>query len=104
MIVARNHRSLSGAAELDLVAREGEKLVIVEVKTRSSAAYGPPDRAIGEAKRRKLFRGARDYARRAGVDWSLVRFDVLTVVLSAPPRIEHYRDVYPLRQPIRGVR
>ena len=99
IITARNYRALSGAAELDLVAREGEKLVIVEVKTRTSSAYGPPDRAISEQKRRKLFRGARDYIRRAGIEWSRLRFDIVTVVLTNPPEIAHYRDVFPLRRP-----
>ena len=91
IIVARNFR-LAGEAEADLIAREGEALVIVEVKTRERAAFGPPERAIDEEKRRHLIRVARAYARRTETPWERVRFDVVTVVLSKPPRIELFRD------------
>ncbi len=95
-IIARNYRARSGVSELDIIAREGETVAIVEVKTRSRGDHGPPERAIGSEKRRKLFRGAREYVRRCGADWSHVRFDIITVVLTDPPAIEHYRDVFPL--------
>jgi putative endonuclease len=97
-IVARNYRARSGMAELDIVAREGETVAVVEVKTRSGGEHGPPERAIGSDKRRKLFRGAREYIRRSGAEWSQVRFDVVTVILTRPPAIEHYRDVFPLAE------
>src|SRR5947209_7314149 len=50
-ILARNYRCPSG--EIDLVAEERGVLVFVEVKTRSSAAYGSPRDAVTPAKRRK---------------------------------------------------
>src|ERR1700674_5941286 len=56
IIVARNYRLSSGEAEADLIAREGEDLVIVEVKTRASAEYGPPERAVSAEKQRHLIR------------------------------------------------
>ena len=96
LVVARNWRARSGLSEIDLVARDGEKLVFVEVKTRASTDYGSPERAMDEEKRRRIFRGAREYVRRAGAEWSAVRFDYVGVVLSRPPRIEHLRDIYPL--------
>src|SRR6266850_658421 len=63
-IVARNYRLAAGDAEADLIAHEGGDIVIVEVKTRTTAAYGPPDRAIGPEKLRHLMRVVREYARR----------------------------------------
>ena len=42
-VVARNYRPLSGSGEIDLVVWDGGKLVFVEVKTRSSAEFGPPE-------------------------------------------------------------
>jgi putative endonuclease len=94
-IVARNFRLASGEAEADLIAREGEALVIVEVKTRERGAFGPPERAIDDEKRRHLMRVARDYARRTETPWERVRFDVVTVLLTKPPRIALYRDALP---------
>ena len=48
-IVARNYRTRSGSGEIDLVAWHGGVLVFVEVKTRESSEFGPPDRAVDEA-------------------------------------------------------
>lgn len=95
-IVARNYRLAAGDAEADLIAREGGRLVVVEVKTRASAAYGPPDRAVGPDKVRHLARVARAYARKAGVPWELVRCDVVTVVLGDRPVLNLLRDAVDL--------
>jgi putative endonuclease len=80
IIVARNYRLASGEAEADLIAREGEDLVIVEVKTRESVEYGPPERAVNPEKQRHLIRVGREYARKTDTPWEHVRFDVVTVV------------------------
>jgi putative endonuclease len=93
-IVARNYRLAAGDAEADIIARYGEDLVIVEVKTRESAEFGSPDRAVGDEKRRALVRVAREYAKKTETPWEHVRFDVVTVLLSAPPKIEHFRDAF----------
>ncbi|MBZ5726253.1 MAG: YraN family protein [Acidobacteriia bacterium] len=93
-IVARNYRPRFGAGELDLVAWHGESLVFVEVKTRATAEFGEPDRAVDAAKRRHLQYAAREYARRAGVEWEKVRFDIVSVVLSKPVRIAWLRDAF----------
>lgn len=100
VIVARNYSTRSGSAELDIVARDGETLVFVEVKTRSTEEFGAPDRAVDGYKRDRLFRGARDYVRRAGADWGQVRFDLVNVVLARPPAITHRRNVFPLTRAV----
>src|SRR5205085_12644473 len=53
-ILARNFRLASGIAEADLIARDRDELVIVEVKTRATAEFGPPDRAIDSEKLRHM--------------------------------------------------
>jgi putative endonuclease len=95
IIVARNYRLASGDAEADLIAWEGETLVFVEVKSRESADFGPPERAIGEEKRRPLLRIAREYTRKTVTSWDRIRFDVVSVVLKKPPVIEHFRNALP---------
>jgi putative endonuclease len=94
-IVARNYRLASGDAEADLIAWEGETLVFVEVKTRESADFGPPERAIGEEKHRHLMRIAREYTRKTQTPWARVRFDVVAVVLASPPGIVLFRNALP---------
>lgn len=96
-IVARNWRPRPGAVELDIVAREGDLLVFVEVKSRASADFGSPDRAIGPEKESHIVRAALEYARRGGVEQRDLRFDVVSVVFSAPPAITHLRDVLRLK-------
>ena len=85
-IVARNYRMASGDAEADLIAWDGDTLVVVEVKARSSEEYGPPDRAIGEQKRAHLRRVARAYARKTDTPLEQIRFDEVTVLLAGHPK------------------
>jgi putative endonuclease len=95
VIVARNYRLSSGDGEADLIAWEGDTLVFVEVKSRATADFGPPERAIGEDKRAHLLRIAREYTRKTGTPWDRIRFDVVSVILSKPPAIDLYRDRLP---------
>jgi putative endonuclease len=95
VIVARNYCPPSGAkGEIDLIARDGGKLVFVEVKTRSSNATSYPERAVDDSKQRHIIRTARDYARRANVDWDDVRFDVIAITGVKKPAIEHLKDAF----------
>ena len=75
-IVARNYRTRFG--EIDLVARDGETLVFVEVRLRSSARFGGGVESIGEAKRRRIVAAALHYL--MGVrPQPPCRFDVVTL-------------------------
>jgi putative endonuclease len=93
-VVARNYRPPAGGGEIDLIAYDDGRLVFVEVKTRASADFGAPAEAIDQEKRTFIERAARDYARRAEVDWNEVRFDIVNVVLGDPPRVELVKDAF----------
>jgi putative endonuclease len=93
-VVARNYRTRSGSGEIDLVVWDRGVLAFVEVKTRVSVEHGDPESAVDAAKRERLDSAARDYARRAGVEWERTRFDIVSVVLGRPPRIEWTRDAF----------
>jgi len=95
-IVARNFHQRAGRGELDIVAWDGPVLVFVEVKTRATADFGSPQRAIGADKEKDLRRAAREYLRRAGVPREQARFDLVNIVLSQPPEIEWIQDAFPL--------
>jgi len=74
-IVARNVRA--GGVELDLVARRGRMIVFVEVKTRRSTRFGPPELSVDARKQARLVHGAVAWLaeNRAFVD--RIRFDVV---------------------------
>jgi putative endonuclease len=81
-ILARNARA--DRVELDLVARRGDVLAFVEVKTRRSRAHGVPEEAVDARKRRRLVRGAAAWLRANGASARRVRFDV--IVCECDPR------------------
>jgi len=92
-VVTRNYRA-GADSEIDIVARKADLVVFVEVKSRSSAIYGAPERAMDADKHKNIVRGARAYATRAAIDWSQVRFDVISVVFTKPPSILHQQDAF----------
>jgi putative endonuclease len=92
--VARNYRTLSGSGEIDLIVWDGGKLAFIEVKTRASEEFGPPESAVDAEKRERVQRAARDYTRRAEIAWRDTRFDIVSIVLGHPPRIEWLRDAF----------
>ena len=98
VIVARNYRPPSGGGEIDLIGWDGDKLAFVEVKSRATADFGAPEHAVDGEKERFLERAARDYARRAGVDWNRVRFDIVSVIFSEPPKLELFADAFEPRR------
>jgi putative endonuclease len=67
--------------EIDLVCRRGRELVVAEVKTRSSDAFGTPLEAVGARKRRALMSAAAEY--RALAEW---RGPIRFVVVGVTPR------------------
>lgn len=99
-VVARNWRPRAAAGEIDLVAWLGPVLVFIEVKTRGTEEFGTPDRAVDAEKQTALIRCAREYARRAGVNWDRVRFDVVNVVMERPPRLELLQDAFKTGQTV----
>ncbi len=92
-VVARNFKP-GEDSEVDIVARLGELLVFVEVKTLASMQHSAPDRAVGPDKERHILRAARSFATRAGVEWSRCRFDIISVVLDQPPTIRHFENAF----------
>jgi putative endonuclease len=93
-VVARNWRAEDGSGELDIVAWDGETLVVVEVKTRATTEFGLPEEAVDAEKRSHLARTAARYAREADVPFDRVRFDIVSVLLESRPRIEHFRGAF----------
>ena len=92
--VGRNLRGAVVNAEIDLVAYDGNTLCFIEVKTRASDWFAPPQVNVDLRKRRQITRAARVYRQMLGVENEPHRYDVVTVVLSEPPQIELLRNFW----------
>ena len=83
-----------GHKEIDLVAKERDVYVFVEVKTRSSNAYGDVQYAVTPAKMRNVVIAADAYIRANRID-SQVRFDIVAITGDGESHsIEHIRDAF----------
>jgi len=83
--VGRNRVGALINVEIDLVAYEGETLCFVEVKTRASDWFAPPEANVDLRKQRQVARAARMYRRTLGQLDKPYRYDVVTVLLPAEP-------------------
>jgi len=95
-IVARNWRSPRDRRdEIDLVARDGEALVFVEVKTRAASALTPGYFAVDARKKKVLRRAAAAYLRRLHPPPATFRLDVVEVSTREghAPEIRHFENV-----------
>jgi putative endonuclease len=94
--VGRNLRGAVVNAEIDLVAYDRNTLCFVEVKTRASDWFAPPQVNVDLRKRRQITRAARAYRQMLGLEDQPHRYDVVTVVLAADstPQIELLRNFW----------
>lgn len=100
-LLARNFRTRRG--EIDLVFKDGDCLVFVEVKTRTSEDWVRPAAAITRRKRRALTRAAFDYLRTIGMPMVKIRFDVVEVLMEGDSvrEIRHLPNAFGIEPPYR---
>jgi putative endonuclease len=99
-ILYRNFRGHSGG-EIDIVARDDDTLVFVEVKTRTREDFGRPIEAVGRQKQKRISRGALAWLRLLDNPDILFRFDVVEIIIAedAKPRLELIRNAFQLSAP-----
>ena len=78
-IVQRNYKNKLG--EVDIIARDKETLSFIEVKTRTSLAFGYPQEAITQAKQRQLNKVALSYLKQYNLLHTSARFDIVSILL-----------------------
>jgi putative endonuclease len=83
--VGRNRVGALINVEIDLVAYDGETLCFVEVKSRASDWFAPPEANVDRRKQRQVARAARAYRRMFDLEGAPYRYDVVTVVLPTEP-------------------
>jgi putative endonuclease len=93
-VIERNFHCPAG--EIDLVAREGDTLVFVEIKARSSSEYGLPQDAVDRFKQKKIIQAARVYLAEHRLNEEIpARFDVVAIhVRPSGHTIELIKDAF----------
>jgi putative endonuclease len=98
--VGRNRLGVPINIEIDLIAYQGETLCFVEVKSRASDWFAPPQVNVDRRKQRQIARAARAYRRMFGVVGEPYRYDVVTVVfgdeadIRLAPKIDLLRNYW----------
>ena len=94
-ILYTNFRAPEGG-EVDIVCRDKKhsELVFVEVKTRSSEAFGAPSEAVDRKKRRLIIRGAMKWLRMLDFPSISYRFDIVEVVIGPPLEVRQIENAF----------
>ena len=91
-ILERNWRNIH--KEIDIIARDGKDLVVVEVKTRQNDENGEPDMAVTRKKQTRLISAANAYLFQNSLDIN-TRFDIISIIMKDnSPVINHIEDAF----------
>jgi putative endonuclease len=95
-IIERNYTCKMG--EIDIIAREKETFVFIEVKTRRSTTFGPPQLAVDQRKQGQLSRVALYFLKEKRLEEVKARFDVVAILLGPKgEEIELIKDAFDLQ-------
>ena len=91
-IIERNF--IYNKAEIDIIAKKEDTLVVVEVKTRNSDYFGDPQEFVTKNKIKLLVKAANEYVISSDLDIE-VRFDIIAVLKNnSEEKIEHYKNAF----------
>ena len=92
VLETRNYRTRFG--EIDLIARDGEETVFVEVRTKRSTAYGTPEESLTPHKQARLIHAAEEYLAERGLAGASWRVDLVAITLQpdGPAHISHVKS------------
>ncbi len=91
-ILERNYSTPHG--EIDLIAFDRDQVVFVEVKTRTSDAYGAPELAVNPRKQRRMIKAALGYIKYKKLHQVPCRFDVVAISTAAEQEIELIQNAF----------
>ncbi len=93
-LLAKRYRYHRG--EIDIIAREGNTLVFIEVKTRKTTEFGYPEESVSPAKQNKLKKTAYGYLEENKFFGQPCRFDVISLVLNENGKFDlhHIKDAF----------
>lgn len=91
-IIERNFHCRQG--EIDIIAKDRDEYVFIEVKTRSNIFFGRPKEAVNEPKQKHIYQSTRFYLYLHGLNNAFMRFDVIEVYfLNNRYKLKHLKQV-----------
>ena len=91
-IIERNFVAKQG--EIDIIAKDKQELVFIEVKTRTNTLYGKPVEAVNESKQKHLINTAKYYLYSKHLENEFVRFDVIEIYLKNKSiKVNHIKQI-----------
>jgi putative endonuclease len=97
-IIEKNYVCKMG--EMDIIAKEKDTLAFIEVKTRTSTEFGPPQLAVTPSKQRQLSKVALSYLNKKQLNDVKARFDVVAILLGQKgEEIELIKDAFDVSWP-----
>jgi len=95
-VIERNYVCKMG--EMDIIAKEKDTLVFVEVKTRTSTTFGPPQLAVNPKKQSQMSKVALHFLKEKNLEDVRARFDVVAILMGARgEEIELIKDAFDLK-------
>lgn len=93
IILERNWRF--SHAEIDIIAKDGDTLVFIEVKTRSNISFGRPEEFVSHKKMSLIQDAANEFMKTIQHEWA-IRFDIVSIVLNSDGNyeLEHFEDAW----------
>lgn len=91
-ILETNYR-YSRFAEIDIIAKDKDIIVFVEVKTRSTTNFGHPFEAISKSKLQNIFKAGLVYLQTTKETYKSYRIDVVSVIGKENPKVEHLKNI-----------
>lgn len=90
-VIERNYRYRR--FEIDIIAKKGNTLIFVEVKTRSGNYFGEPEEAVADKQAAQIMEAAENYI--LDIDWNGdIRFDIVSILKRDESQITHFEDVF----------
>ena len=96
-IIQRNYRCRMG--EIDIIAKQDDVIVFVEVRTKQTESFGPPEQSVTSGKINRITKAALSYLQEKELAGRTCRFDVIAIMFpkgSREPRIDHIENAFEL--------
>lgn len=93
IIITKNYFTKFG--EIDIIAKDKEEYVFIEVKTRTTESYGKPIEAVNEDKQKHILKSTKHFIYKYNIENKYIRFDIIEIYINSKgTNINHIKNVF----------